>query len=519
MSDFDETKKEEGGAHVSEVYAKDLHAVESGGDVYGIGVGLFVGSGAALSKAGPAGLLMAFIITGFILWGVMNAAGEQATMFPSSGTFPSFSSRFLDKSLGFTLGWNYWYSYSISIATELTAAAIVVSYWSSLSSAIWISIGLVLMVLCVRYYGEAEIVTSSIKVLTFVGLIILGIVLDLGGGPTHDRIGFRYWNNPGAFNEYPGVGGALGRFLAFFSAFINSSFTYQGTECVVLAAGEASNPTKQIPKAVRRVMYRIMFFYVVGILIIGMLVPYTNENLLSGTGNAASSPFVIAIENAGIKGLPSLINACILTSAWSAGNTYIYTSSRTLYALAVTGQAPRFLLRTSKNGNPYLCVGITACFGLLAYLSVGSGGSEAAFTWLQNMTTVAGLLCWANICWSYIGMHKALKAQGVDRNTLPFKAPFQPYLSYFSMIACLVITFFSGFGVFIKGNWNTSDFIASYIGIPIYILPAVIYKLVKKSKWVDPATADLVTGKINPEDEEEDPPATTWGGKFLDLFS
>lgn len=128
-----------------------------------------------------------------------------------------------------------------------------------------ITVGLFLIVLLnsvsVKYFGESEVVTASIKVITFLGLIILGIVLDLGGGPNHDRLGFRYWKDPGLFAPFPNVTpGALSNFLAFFSAFVNASFTYIGTECVVLAAGEAANPTKAIPKATRRVLWRIVMF-------------------------------------------------------------------------------------------------------------------------------------------------------------------------------------------------------------------------------------------------------------------
>jgi amino acid transporter len=191
-----------------------------------------------------------------------------------------------------------------------------------------------------------------------VGLIILGIVLDLGGGPSHDRIGFRYWKNPGAFNQLNGIPGPKGRFLAFWATFINAAFSFLGTEIVALAAGEAENPRRNVPKAIRRVFYRILLFYVGGVIVIGWLVPYNDPRLL-GASTAASSPFVIAINNAKIKALPSIINAVILVSAFSAGNSDLYASSRTLYGLACAGQAPRFLRKCTKNGLPFWCVFIT----------------------------------------------------------------------------------------------------------------------------------------------------------------
>ena len=144
-----------------------------------------------------------------------------------------------------------------------------------------------------------------------------------------------------------------GRFLSFFSTLVNAAFSYGGVETVAVAAGEAENPRKNIPKAVRRVFWRILFFYVLGALAIGVLVPYNDPNLLqaqaSGSAGAAQSPWVVAIVRARIKGLPSVINAVILTSASSSANAFLYSGSRYLYALAQNGQAPRALLRCSKK--------------------------------------------------------------------------------------------------------------------------------------------------------------------------
>ena len=247
------------------------------------------------------------------------------------------------------------------------------------------------------------------------------------------------------------------------SAFINAGYSYSGTEVVVLTASEASAPSKQIPKAARRVIYRIGLFNIGSALIVGMIVPYTNPDLVSGSGNAASSPWVIAITGAGIKVLPSIINACILTSAWSAGNSYVYVASRTLVGLASGGHAPRFLLKVNKHGVPYYAVICTLFMGLLAYLSVGSGGASQAFSWFQSMTALAGILAWGVLCLAYIRMHAALKAQGISRDSLPWKSMFQPYGAWFGMIVSFIIVIFSGFTVFIKGNWDTSAFFANYI--------------------------------------------------------
>lgn len=258
--------------------------------------------------------------------------------------------------------------------------------------------------------------------------------------------------------------GNTGRFLGLFSTLVNAAFSYGGVEMVAVAAGEAENPRKNIPKAVRRVFWRILFFYVLGSLAIGVLVSSSDEHLLKaqedGAAGAAQSPWVIGIQNAGIPVLPSIINAVILTSATSSANAFLYTGSRYLFALAQNKQAPKFLLRCSKAGVPYWAVLCTASISLLTYLSVGKGGAATAFSWFQNLTTIASLFTWCAICVAYIQFYKALAAQGVDRNTLVFKSRFQPYTAWISLSFFVIIILFNGFNVFVgqhHSHWNVSS--------------------------------------------------------------
>jgi amino acid transporter len=339
----------------------------------GIGTGLFVGTGVAYARAGPAGLLLAFIIVGSVLWCVMQSIAELATLFPVAGTFPHWATRFIDPAVGFSLAISYGYCYCTAIAQEIAAAAIVVSYWTDLTPAVVISVGLALILainlMSVRFYGDAEVIGGGVKVLCFLGLVVVSIVITAGGGPNHESSGFRYWNNPGAWTNFNGVTGPTGHFLGFLAAFINASFSFIGVETVVITAAEAENPHKSIPRAARRVSYRIAFFYVLGALLIGMIVDPRAPALVSGTGNANSSPFVIAIKDAGIHALPSIVNACILISAWSAGNSYCYVSSRIVLAMTTDGYLPQILGRVTRQGVPYVAVITVWLFGPLAYLS------------------------------------------------------------------------------------------------------------------------------------------------------
>ncbi|GJJ13090.1 hypothetical protein Clacol_007340 [Clathrus columnatus] len=249
---------------------------------------------------------------------------------------------------------------------------------------------------------------ASIKVLTIIGLIILGLVIDLGGAPTHDRLGFRYWHHPGAFVQFEGIGGSKGRFLGFWTVLINAAYAFLGTEILGMTAAEISNPTKNIPRAIRGVYVRILVFYIVGVFILGLICPSNNPGLLTSDGTANGSPWVIAIKLGGIKALPSIINACLLTSAWSAGSSDLYTSSRALFGLAKTGQAPKIFARTNKYGTPWPSLVVSTLFGLLAYMGVTNGSSQV-FTWFSNMSSVTGMLNWMGICITLIRFRAGLK--------------------------------------------------------------------------------------------------------------
>ncbi|RDL39218.1 putative proline-specific permease put4 [Venustampulla echinocandica] len=468
-----------------------------------IGTGLFLGIGGAFTQAGPLSVLLGYTFTGIAIFAMMQCLGEMATWLPLPGAIPQFCARYADDALGFAVGWNNWYSNAITLCAEISAASIVIDYWHpGVNVAVWISILIVLVIglniFAVAIYGEAEFVFASVKIITIVGLLIMAFIIDVGGGPKRDRLGFRFWKDPGAMLEYDGTGDA-GRFLGLFSVLVNAAFSYGGVELVAVAAGEAENPRKNIPKAVRRVFWRILFFYILGSLAIGVLVSSKDEHLLKAqkddAAGAAQSPWVIGIQNAGIPVLPSIINAVILTSASSSANAFLYTGSRYLFALAQNRQAPRFLLRCSKAGVPYWCVLITASIACLTYLSVGKGGAQDAFLWFQNLTTIASLFTWCSICLAYIQFHKALKAQGIDRNTLVFRSRFQPYTAWFSFGYFAMIIIFNGFDVFVHGHWKVDSFIASYIGIPIYFALYFFWKIFKKTKWIHPADADITTGK------------------------
>nr|POE49311.1 arginine permease [Quercus suber] len=492
--------------------SRHLQMIAIGGT---IGTGLFIGSGGALARAGPAGALIAFAFVGTIVYSVMVGLGEMATYIPISGAFTAYATRFVDPSLGFAMGWIYFFSWAITNALELTATGLIIQYWApELNIGIFIGVFWTVITalnfLPVSFYGEIEFYFSMIKVLTVIGFIIFAICIDAGAGQ-HGYLGFHTWGNPGAFAPYlvednPG----LARFIGFWSVLITAGFSYQGTELVGIAAGETDNPRKTVPAAIKKTFYRILLFFVGAIFFIGLLVPYTNDSLLSTASDATASPFVIAAELAGVKVLPGLINGVLLCVVLSAANACVYSGSRIVVGLAETGFAPRVFLRTTARGVPYVAVAFTAAFGLLGFLNESASGGQV-FSWFVNITGVAGFIAWTCIGISHIAFMRALEARGQSRDSLPYKAWGQPWLSYYGVFFNILIILTQGFTAFIP--WDTTSFFIAYVSVLLFVVLYVGHKIIFRQPFVRPIDADLDTGRKEVDDTwfDNTEPTTAWG--------
>lgn len=441
-----------------------------------------------------------------------------------------YGKRFVSPSLGFALSWMYWYTFSIIVPAEVTAASLVVEYWNPpVHSAVWITIFLVVIIglncFPVKYYGETEFWFASLKVFGIIGLLIMALVLVLGGGPHHDRLGFRYWTEPGPIAEYL-VGGASGHICAFVGVVCFSIFAFAfAPELLVVTGGEMVSPRQNLPKAGKRYFYRLIFFYVLGSLAIGLIVSQKDPLLLGGGKGAAASPWAIAAKNAGISGLPSIINAVILTSAWSSGNSYLFLSSRTLYSMALSGNAPRIFAKCTKSGIPYYATAASASISLLAYLNVSNAG-VTVFNWFVNLINTGGFTSWVCICVIYVRFRKATFAQNLTTEDtrgngfyLPYRSRLQPVMSYISGSLFLFFMLLSGFANFVGGNWNTSNFLTAYIGIPIFFLLFAVHKCTKgkNDPWVRaPQDVDLVSGLEEVVANERPLPTLSGQGRIWD---
>ncbi|KAK5045491.1 hypothetical protein LTR84_009109 [Exophiala bonariae] len=467
-----------------------------------IGTGLFVGSGSVLSLVGPAPLFMGYVTLMFMVWCIMQVLAEMVSYLPLQGaTIPYFVKRYVEPSLAFACGWNYWYVYSILVAAESIAGAILLEYWDvGVNPAVWIAIYLVLVlflnIVAVDFFGESEFWFASIKLITILCLIITGLVIFFGGSPNgQGRLGFRYWNEPGAFNPYL-TSGSSGRFLAYWTACVRAGFAFiTSPELIAIAGGETEAPRRNIPKAARRFLWRLAFFYGCGSLVIGFIVPSNDERLLSPESNANASPFVIGIQRAGISGLNHVINAAVLTSAWSAGNAFVYSGSRVLYGMALSKDAPQIFAKTNRQGVPYAAVLVTWSVGFLAFLTVSETGSQV-FLWFVNVSTISGFLAWIIVLFTYLRFRKALVFNDL-LDTRPYITRFQPYFTYFVLGFISLLTLTNGFQVFTKANWTTANFLAAYITLPIILALYVGHKVWSRTPFMQKVSEiDVISSKI-----------------------
>lgn len=473
--------------------SRHLQMIAIGGS---IGTGLFVGSGYALSSGGPAGVLIGYFLVGYAMLCVVNALGELSVQFPVSGSFNAFFSRFVDPSWGFTLGILYACSWLISFPSELIACAMTIQFWNAeINSAVWIAVFYVVIVSInffgVKGYGEAEFVLSMIKVLAVIGFIILAICIICGVGD-QGYIGGRYWHNPGAFNH---------GFKGVCSVFISAAFSFGGIELVALAAAETQNPRKSLPKATKQVFWRVTIFYILTAIVIGCLVPYNNDQLLSGNSSEdiTSSPFVIAINHAGIKAVPHIMNAVILVAVVSVGNSSVYGCSRTLASLAVQGLIPSIFGYIDRAGRPMVAIMFTNLIGLLGFL-VANNNQGTVFTWFFSVCSLSSFFTWAAICFTHLRWRWALAAQGRSLDEVAFVSPLGQFGSY-SGIA--ILTFVVGGEIWVS-IWpigspaSVVQFWQNCLSLPLMIVMIVAHKTYHRT-WnqlmVKLEDIDLDTGR------------------------
>lgn len=541
---------------------RHLQMISFGGT---LGVGLYLNSGKAIAIAGGLGTVLAFFIVGIIVLATISSFSEIVTFVSVVDGVSGLCSRFVDESFGFAAGWVYFISFSVGLAAELVASAILLSYFSETKvlSSTGSTVGFVTLCLLfcvgsnmitVQVLGEIEYFASFFKIITTLIFIIVMIVINRGGMGDMGVLGFKYWQylksdfahnvifgpmrpsfdlrSTGISPPDQGIGGNLGRFLSLLTAISIATYAYSGTEIVCIAACEAKEPRKALPKATKRVFWRILLFYCLASFVISLNIYAGDPRLLrfyygeplstselennfafhlvggdkcrnnfrvfAGMGNGSQSPWAVAFQSAGLCNWSSVVNGVLFVFALSCGNSQLYASSRTIYALALQRKAPKFLTKCNRYGIPYYAVLVASCPALSAFICV----SEKATVVFQNLTSLissAGVLVWFSMCLAYTRFYFGIKRRpdiiSREDKAYPYRSPFQPYLAMIGVFGLLFVILANGFVVFLHGNWNTMFFFASYGALILFALLYCSHRIINGSSMLSLEALDYDSGK------------------------
>lgn len=437
-----------------------------------IGTGIFLASGIAIATAGPGGALLSYALIAIMVFFLMTSLGELATYKPTTGSFNEYSEIYVDKSFGYAMGINYWFNWALTIASEISAAVILVKFWFPHASDVMIS-GLLLVlvvgfnIFSVRIYGEVEYILSFIKVGTIIVFIVLGALI-ISGTPHHGITNLSIGDAP----FHKGWTGFLGVFLA-------TGYAFQGCEIVGITAGEARDPDKSIPSAIKKVFWRLALFYILAMAIIALLVPYNSPSLMV-QNDVKASPFTLVFSHYFHSSIAAnILNLVILTAVVSAANASVYTASRTLWYMAHRRQVPQIFAKITKNGIPVGALAASLVFGLVVLVTSFVKNGEL-FNFLVNLVSSSGFISWFGISLShYFFRKKFLKG---DTSKLKYKALWFPFGPIFSMVLVALITL-GQFYTF-NGDYSLENVTAAY-GAPALFVMLFLYDKFLRSKRAD----------------------------------
>ncbi|KAJ3077286.1 hypothetical protein HDU98_004248 [Podochytrium sp. JEL0797] len=488
--------------------ARHIEMIAIGGS---IGTGLLLKSGGAIYTSGPIGALICFFIVAIQVFGVMTSIGEMATYLPVDGIFSQIPARFLNESYGFASGWNYWLNWALTIPTELAAIAGFMAFWvpqTTFPSWAWCGIYLVPLALsnCMssENFGEAEFYLSITKVIAVIVFIIIGVIVWFGGVTNTGPLWFQNWS--------PAIVGdtAMTRFTNISASFVTAFFSYAGTEMIGVAASEAINPRKNVPKAVYGTFVRINIFYIGAILMLGLLIHSSDETLdPNNPSGITGSPFVYVYKLVGIAAAADIMNAVIIIACLSATNSSIYVCSRTLMRLADEGNAPKILGYVTKSGVPLFALLFSVFFGALSVVGGYLAGTNRVFNFLSSVVSLGILGAWMTMSFAHLRFRAGYLYQGNKLEDLPYVAPFYPYADYMSLLIGVFVICIMTFGAFYQVtefdlNWFMDNaWLYGGLGI-IFVLffGKIIYEGKSKGnimhgfKLVPYADMDFQTGKL-----------------------
>ncbi|MCX8514595.1 MAG: Lysine-specific permease [Pseudomonadota bacterium] len=423
-----------------------------------IGTGIFLASGYSIATGGPGGALFSYILISIIVYFLMTSLGEMSVHCPSSGSLCDYGYQYVGESYGFAMGYNYWLSWAITVAAEISAASLIMAYWFPNVNSVIFSITFFILILLfnifsVRLYGEVEYFMSFIKVAVIIVFIICGILIIISHPAT---VVTNFTSGDAPFHN---------GFLGIVTVFLFAGYSFQGTELIGVASGETKDPSVSIPKAVKLIFWRISLFYILSIFIISALFNYSDAKLLNS--QVLSSPYTLLFAKYIGRFAGDVINFIILIALLSAANASIYSSSRIMWFLGNRSKN-KVVSKLNKHGTPTNALLFTALFGCLAFLSsfIKNG---ILFTMLVNIASISCFVAWVGIAIT----HYKFRVKFVKQNNinLIYKAKFYPYAQVISIIVLFIIIL-SQFLTF-------TDTMTIYEKISIYagVLPFIIFYL------------------------------------------
>ncbi|MFC2996676.1 amino acid permease [Acinetobacter sichuanensis] len=399
-----------------------------------IGTGLFLGSGEVIAQAGPIGAIISYILGGIIAYMVMLCLGELAVHMPESGSFGSYAQKYIGPATGYTVTWLYWLTWSATLGTEFTAAALLMQEWFPqvsmwLWTLIFAAIVLILNMSSTRWFAESEFWLSLIKVVTVVAFILLGLLAIFGVIHYDGYSTAPLFSNLTAGDWFP-----QGLFPIFTTMLI-VNFAFSGTELIGVAAGETKDPAKNVPKAINTALWRLLIFFVGTIIVISALLPHELAGL--NAEGVSSSPFVTVFTHIGIPYAEDIIRFVIITALLSAANSGLFAASRMMWSLSAKKQLPAIFSKLNARGIPYIAVLVTM-LGAMPGLLSEQFAPEKIFKNLLGIAAFTMVIVWMSICWSQFNFRRTWYKSGHRKSDLAFSVPFFPIIPILGFIFCLI---------------------------------------------------------------------------------
>jgi len=429
-----------------------------------IGTGLFLSTGYTLEQAGRVGTILSYLVGALAVYLVMLCLGELSVHMPETGAFHSYATKYLGSGTGYTVAWLYWLTWTVALGSEFTAAGLLMQRWFPdvpvwLFSALFVVMILGINVLTVRLFAEVEFWFSAVKVLTILVFIVLGTAAIVGFLPLAD--------GSQAPMLAPLTEGGLfpnGAF-AILMTMLAVNFAYSGTELIGIAAGEAVDPKRTVPLAIRTTVFRLVLFFVGTIIVLAILLPNDSKGVLE-------SPFVAVFERIGLPFAADIMNFVILTAILSAANSGLYAASRMLWSLSDQRMITPFFSKLNASGVPTRAVLFSMIGGLLAlFSSIYAPGS--VYIALVSISGLAVVVVWMSISASQFMFRKRYLQEGKDVSDLVYRTPWYPFVPILSFLMCLA----SLIGI----AFDPTQRVALYFGFPFIAVCYIVHHLTKTS--------------------------------------